>query len=58
MVTVTVVLAKNRGPQIPASQYLVKVSEGVEIGSKVFSVPVSSFSCCYNIAIKNRYCIW
>ena len=51
MVTVTVVLAKNRGPQIPASQYQVKVSEGVEIGSKVFSVPVSSFSC-YNIAIK------
>ncbi|KAI0235644.1 Cadherin-99C [Lamellibrachia satsuma] len=41
MVTVTVVLAKNLGPQIPASQYLVKVSEGVEIGSKVFSVPAT-----------------
>ena len=41
MVTVTVVLANNLGPEIPAPQYQVKVSEGVDIGSDVFSVPVS-----------------
>ena len=42
MVTVAVVLANNLGPEIPAPQYQVKVSEGVDVGSDVFSVPVSN----------------
>ena len=41
IVTVAVVLANNLGPEIPAPQYQVKVSEGVDIRSNVFSVPVS-----------------
>ena len=41
MVTVAVVLANNLGPEIPAPQYQVKVSEGVDIRSDVFNIPVS-----------------
>ncbi len=41
IVTVEVVLANNLGPQIPAPQYVVSVSEGVQVGQDVFTVPVS-----------------
>ena len=39
--TVEVVLANNLGPNIPAAQYAVSVSEGVIIGQEIFTVPVS-----------------
>ena len=39
--TVEVVPANNLGPNIPAAQYAVSVSEGVIIGQEIFTVPVS-----------------
>ena len=41
IVSVEVVLANNLGPNIPAAQYAVSVSEGVIIGQEIFTVPVS-----------------
>ena len=41
IVTVEVVLANNLGPNIPAAQYSVSVSEGVVIGQEIFTIPVS-----------------
>ena len=41
IVSVEVVIANNLGPNIPAAQYAVSVSEGVVIGQEIFTVPVS-----------------
>ena len=41
IVSVYVELAINLGPSIPAPQYTAIVSEGVVVGSRLFTVPVS-----------------
>ncbi len=41
IVAVEVVLANNLGPNIPAAQYGISVSEGVLVGQEIFTVPVS-----------------